>query len=422
MPTKVGASPRDWKALRKKLGHRALEAVPWLVSILAIVAAKTLADKPVFQRISFVISDEISRGLGIGQAGDVVLIRIEQSFPKPVLETILAGAVQTLVRDYRASAVGVDIDFSGRGYDSLARKVACWSRDDPEGASRVVWGVGPVEPPGRHPPMSPKAAYCASCASCATGFVPKPVFGADSPQPPVYGIALAFPELDGTHRASLRFVCHRETEARLDAFHFKLVKVFCAQHPDLATCGDLRNSQAETTIYSWYQSEPVELCDLVHCEGPYLGARSSGDIGALEDKIALLYSDVPGNDEHMTMVSTRKGAEIVASLVENELHFGVDSHWLVELLKITLEAIITGLLLFIFHWKYTKSWAMLLAIPIFLLYLHFVPQLSRIAPDFRNYVFAIILAFWIEVMLKSAWNSVFEALKHWREHARAGAS
>jgi hypothetical protein len=108
----------------------------------------------------------------------------------------------------------------------------------------------------------------------------------------------------------------------------------------------------------------------------------------------------------MTMVGARKGAEIVASLIENELLFGVAPPWRVSTLKWTLEAVLTLLLIFLFHWRYTRSWAILLAAAVFVLYLSLLPQLATWVPDFRNYVLAVIVTFWIEVLLKSAWHSL----------------
>lgn len=94
------------------------------------------------------------------------------------------------------------------------------------------------------------------------------------------------------------------------------------------------------------------------------------------------------------------------ALVNNELRFGVAQNWSVEAVKWTIEFILSGVLAFLFHWKYTESWAIAIAAGLFIAYLQLVPVIENWVPDFRDYVLAIILAFWIEVLLKSFWNSL----------------
>src|SRR5947209_11501456 len=116
--------------------------MPWLLSIAAIAAAVRVSHIPLFERLSFVISDHISRKLGNGDAGHVVLVRIDQSFSKSQLERLLSSAIPTLLSDYAATTVGVDIDFSAGGYSQLARDFASWSKTNPQLVEKIVWAVG----------------------------------------------------------------------------------------------------------------------------------------------------------------------------------------------------------------------------------------------------------------------------------------
>lgn len=412
------ALPAGWRARLRQLVHK---LSPWLLSLIAILVAVKVEDLPVFQRISFVISDELSRKLG-GETENVVLVRLDRSFPRTELERLLSNAIPTLMTDYRPAAMGVDIDFSGQGYSDLAANFERWSAKNPDLANKVVWAVGygdDLHKTPQEPSAGGEAALCEGCSgspglSCKVRFTPKPVFGnspnastgTSSAQPLNYGLAIALPDLDGVNRHSARFVCHSQSEMPLKAFHFKLVELYCDGRSQLEACRDLQhNKQARTTIYSWYKVEPIDLCRLVNCAGD-LGSKSAQAPSDLFDKIVLLYSDTPSNDEHMTMMGEHKGAEIVASLVENELQFGVAPSWHAAALKMTVEAILTLLLIFLFHWRRTESWAIVIAAALFGLYIYLTPWLGKWVPDFRNYVLAIILAFWIEVLFKSAWHSV----------------
>jgi hypothetical protein len=401
----------DKRAAISRFIRRCEDAVPWLLSAAAIFIAIEISHVPLFERISFVISDAISRSTGIGGAGHVVLVRLDQSLSKQQLQTLLAGAIPSLISDYGASTVGVDIDFSEGGYKELANSFAAWSQSNPHLSDKIVWAVGYV--PGPRPLVAPKECpkvqICDDCSglTCKDRYIPKSVFGSDY-NPPNYALAVAFPSVDCVSRSSARFVCHSQTVARVTAFHFMLVEIYCQGRTDIATCRELQpNKQAETNLYAWYESSPLDLCNLVSCQDASMGTPLKRSTELLSDKIVILYSDVPSDDEHPTPVGSSKGAEIVASLVENELQFGVAQVWRVWLMKWALECIATALLIFLFHWRYTESWAILLAIGVFVLYVHFVPRLVTWVPDFRNYVLAVILTFWIEVLLKSAWSSIW---------------
>jgi hypothetical protein len=368
-----------------------------------------LEHTPLFERFSFVISDELSRRIGAGDAGHVMLVRLEQSFSKPQLEALLSRAIPMLATDFGATAVGVDIDFSNGGYASLARDLANWSTKNPALSRKVVWAVGYQSEP-RQPTttLETDAASCEDCSglSCKVRFTPNPVFGTEN-DPNNYALALAFPDLDNVNRSSARFVCHSQSERPLKSLHFRLVEMFCEGRSGMVTCRNLQqNKQARTQIYSWYHTQPIDLCQLVSCGDKDLGAKRS-ESSDLADKIVLVYSEAPSNDEHMTIVGSQKGAEIVASLIENELQFGVALPWWhIWGMKWALELAFTVLMIFLFHWRYTQSWAILVAIGFFVLYVYLVPRLVAWVPDFRNYVLAIILAFWLEVLLKSAWQSL----------------
>jgi hypothetical protein len=379
-----------------------------LLSLLAVVIAVKVSQMPSFKRHSFVISDQISRKLGNGDAGHVVLVRIDESFSKQQLERLLSRAIPTLLTDYDATTVGVDIDFSGGAYSGLAQDFASWDKKNPQLAQKVVWAVGYEDTGEAATAGEAQDPFCEDCAglSCKVRFVPKPVFGTIN-DPSNYALALAIPDLDNVNRSSARFVCQSQTEKPLKSFHFKLVEIYCQGRTGMATCRDLQqNKQATTKIYSWYDAKPVDLCQLVSCQDNDLGNRKSGSIARMTGKIVVVYSDVPSNDEHMTIMGARKGAEIIASLTENELQFGVAPHWRVAAMKWVLEAILTLLLIFLFHWRYTRSWAILIAIIVFALYVYAVPWLAAWVPDFADYVLAVIVTFSIEVLLKSAWQSV----------------
>jgi hypothetical protein len=234
-------------------------------------------------------------------------------------------------------------------------------------------------------------------------FTPLPVF--DGPDNPInYGLGVAFPDLDAVNRMSLRFVCHSKTVERLETFHFKLVKIYCASHPDLATCGGDLSKQSRSTIYVWYDFPPIDLCGLVSCKT----ADAAADPALYRDiagKVVILYSDVPSDDVHHTIANQQKGAAIIASLIENELAFGIKKRWPVIFVERTIEVILTLCLFGLFHWRRTTTWAIIPATLIFVVYLLLATRLARWVPDFRNYVLAIILCFWIETILKLAWNN-----------------
>jgi hypothetical protein len=396
--------------------------VSWLLSLAAIAVAIWLSHEPVMVRIGYVISDQITRGLGIIPSHRVLLVRLDQTLPKPQFEQLLAKAIPSLLGDYHAEIVAVDLDFySGQEkYSQLAASLAATTGIQNDS---VIWAVSyqrPAQTIAVTPQQKSANAYCEDCTSaeCVGRFTPQPVFGSNDPQN--FGLAIGLPDEDGIIRWSPRFVCQVDTRAPLSTFHFRIVEAYCARHQaDLVTCRDLQpNRQARSRIYSWYQHESIDLCRLVNCHG-----QNPGDPSAIPDtikkdfkskianNIVILYWDEPGSDEHMTMMSTEKGAAIVASLIENELQFGAQPHFKVLLLKYLMEAAITMLLLFLFHYKYTESWAILIASGFFVLYLRFTPQLSSWVPDFRDYVFVLILGFWVEVLLKAAFHSISSAIR-----------
>ena len=379
---------------------------------LAILGATWLEDQPVFKKINFVVSDELSQRLKREDLGRVALIEVPRLSKKDI-QAILSRAIPALVDGYNARVVGVDIDFSGGEFPDLAANFANWSKQNPGSARKVVWAVGYQVPTAnkRAGTQNIWEAFCQDCSgvSCQARFRPNLVFGGNY-NPQSYALAIPFPDVDSVNRSSARFVCHSDNEEPLDLFHFKLFKDYCAGGSNLVTCKALeQNSQAKNLIYIWDAPDPVNLCALVYCStdsGGELGARLPDKGNPLTDKIVVLYSDIPGNDEHVTTEGLQKGAAIEVALVNNELRFGVAQTWSVEAAKWTIEFILSGVLALLFHWKYTESWAIAIAAGLFIAYLQLVPVIENWVPDFRDYVLAIILAFWIEVLLKSFWNSL----------------
>ena len=395
-----------WRRNRK---HLVIVAVMWAAALLG---AKFLEEQRVFKKINFVVSDELSQRLKRSDMGRVALVEVPR-FSKEELQALLSQAIPVLVDGYNARVVGVDIGFSDGEFPILARNFAHWSEKNPNSASKVVWAVG-YQAPEKKRGGAPDAwaAFCQDCGtSCRARFRPKLVFSGDY-NPPNYALAIPFPDLDNVNRSSARFVCHADNEEPLDLFHFKLFKDYCAGGSTLATCKTLaQNSQAKNPIYIWDAPEPLNLCGLVNCvanSGGELGARLRDKGDPLADKIVILYSDVPGDDEHVTTEGLQKGAAIEASLVNNELRFGVAQSWVVQAVKWTIEVVLAGMLAFLFHGKYTESWAIAIAALLFVGYLHALPRIENWVPDFRDYVLAIILVFWIEVLVKSFWNSVIK--------------
>jgi hypothetical protein len=410
--------------IEKLLGRLA----PWSLSLIAILAAVWMSHKPVMVRIGYVVSDQISRGLGVVPSHRVLLVRLDQTFPKSQFEELLANAIPTLLDDYRSDIVGVDMDFfSGNAkYQNLAAALAAAAKSNPRVADSVIWAVPPersAQPAAQGQTMKLADIFCADCSDaehpCRARLNPQPVFGTND-DPQNYALAIGVPDEDDRNRWSPRFVCQRNTQARLNTFHFAIVDIYCRRHPDaLLACRDFQpNRQSRSRMYAWYHAENIDLCRLVNCHGQTLGrtdglpeAAKSEFQGKLANNIVILYWDEPGNDEHMTMLGTEKGAAIVASLIENELQVGAQPHFWVLVLKYSMEALITVLLVFLFHYKYTKSLAILIAFGLFVLYLRLAPLLSSWVPDFRDYVFVLILAFWLEVLLKSAVHDVTAAIR-----------
>ena len=377
---------------------------------LALVGAKYLEEQRVFKKINFVVSDELSQRLKRADLGRVALVEVPR-FSKEDLQALLSQAIPVLVDGYNARVLGVDIDFSNGEFSTLAGNFARWSEQNQGSAGKIVWAVG-YQAPEKNRGAAPDiwAAFCQDCGKpCQARFRPKLVFGGNY-NPQNYALAIPFPDVDNVNRSSARFVCHADHEEPLDLFHFKLFKDYCAGGSTLATCRTLtQNSQAKNPIYIWDAPEPSNLCGLVNCaakSGSEFGARLHDTGNPLADKIVILYSDVPGDDEHVTMEGLQKGAAIEASLVNNELRFGVAQSWTVQAMKWTIEVVLAGMLALLFHWKYTESWAIAIAAVLFVGYLQVLPAIENWLPDFRDYVLAIILVFWIEVLIKSFFNSV----------------
>jgi hypothetical protein len=250
---------------RGKLVH---SVIPWLLSAVAIGAAYWISHQPPFQRVSAVVSDEISRILGVTSRGTVVLVRIDRDFPRNDLQTLLARAIPALMDNYRAAALGVDIDFSHGDYDQLAIPFANWSRARPDPARRIIWAIGYDSNGERGTPKN-EPEVCSDCESdqCKFRFHPRPVFSGLFPGPN-YGLAYVWTDVSGVARSSFRFVCSQESTSRLPTFHFKLVEAYCSDHPSTAVCEKLQqNRQSTARLDTWYEAEPLDLCKLVDCNG-----------------------------------------------------------------------------------------------------------------------------------------------------------
>ena len=386
--------------------HIALAAV---LSVAAFAAASYVSRLAPFQRISAVFSDEISRSLGVTSKGPVVLIRIGRDFTKTDLQTLLSGAIPAIVDHYGATVLGVDIDFS-RGYDQLAKWFMAWSGDKRESGAHVVWAAGYDRPeaPGE---STAEPEECHDCAgqSCNIRLRPRPVFRGTYADPN-FGLAYVWADASGVARASFRYVCNADSTERLYTFHYRLVESYCGRFPNIPVCDELQRRQTTIRLNDWFETEPIDLCDLVECSGSKKGAPKLNRVERLEGKIVILYSDVEGNDEHGTpFTGTRKGAEIVASLAMNELLHGAPKKAYLKTIEVALEIAIAVILYFVFHWRYTERWAVLLAGVLFVLLLYFAPNLSAWIPDFRNYALAVVLAFAVEAWFKAAYQSIAEA-------------
>jgi hypothetical protein len=205
-------------------------------------------------------------------------------------------------------------------------------------------------------------------------------------------------------------VCQLDTTAPLKTFHFQLVERYCEHDARQYRCEGLEpNHQSTTALHTWYEAQDKDLCDLVQCSGPNLGKPPDHPSNELVNKMAILYADVEGNDEHATLGGTRKGAEVVASLAMNEMLYGASDQSAAEWFKRGLEALVTLLLIVLFGWKRTEHWAVLLAGLLFVLYLYIVRRVSVAIPDFRDYALGLLLAFAIEVWIKAAIHSLFGA-------------
>jgi hypothetical protein len=375
-----------------------------ILSVIAWALATYISTRPPFERISAVVSDEISRSLGFSSNGPIVLVRINRALPKADLEQLLTQAIPALIGHYGAATLGIDIDFSGRGYENLAKEIVNWGRERQPLADQVIWSIG-FQSDSPRGGSADKLEVCDNCANdkCMLRVSPQPVFAGDF-EPPKTGLAYVWNDSSGISRSSPRFICHQDTIAQIKTFHFMLVQAYCNKHPDLDTCSELQpNRQAITKLHSWYLAEPLDLCSLVQC-GPSFGKPAQAPSNALSDKVVILYSDVPGNDEHATIAGTRKGAELVASLVFNELQYGESREKLVESIKIALEILMTIVLGFFFHWSRTKDWAIIPSAVVFVVYLYAALKLSSWIPDFRDYALAVWLALAIEIWIKETWH------------------
>ena len=285
-----------------------------LLSAAAILAAFYISEKPRFERIGAVVSDEISRALGVYSNGPLVLVRLDREFPKADLQRLLARAIPALMDNYQAAALGVDIDFSGRDYNQLAKDFSDWSRRRPGPAGKIVWAVGYERGHERAATEQGEIEVCANCdASCVHRFRPKPVFGNEF-DPSNYGLAYAWTDTNGISRSSFRFGCHQDTLGRLRTFHFKLVEAYCGGNTQDDKCATLKPyHQSATKLFSWFDAKVYDLCLLVQCSGADLGAAPEKPPNYLANKIPILYSDVEGDDEHAT--SSGHGKEQRSSLL-----------------------------------------------------------------------------------------------------------
>jgi hypothetical protein len=381
---------------------------------VAIVAASLISHWPPFQRISAVVSDEISRAIGATSNGPIVVVRLSHDFSKADLQQFLAQAIPVLMNNYGVAALGVDIDFSGRGYEVLANDFAAWTQQDASSANRVVWAVR-YQSKTSVPPNGEEVEPCQDCASsCASSrLLPLPVFRGKNdelPEPLTQGLAYAWSDLSGVTRFSFRFVCHQDTTSPLETFYFKLVETYCDKYQEPQYCKEVNHTQSTTRLHTWYQPKVLSLCQLVRCEGE-LGTPMPlpNPSSALFHKIVILYSDVEGDDEHASLGGTRKGAEVVASLAMNEMLYGSSGQTAVEWVKIGLEIGVTLLLATLFHFKRTEQWAVLLTGILFVAYLYIVGRISTGIPDLRDYALALMLTFTIEVWLKATWHNLFHA-------------
>jgi hypothetical protein len=380
------------------------------LSAIAFAVGGYIATWASFARISAVVSDEISRALGFSSDGPIVLVRLNRDFEKKMLEQLLARAIPALMDNYRAAALGVDIDFSRRGYEQLAQQFSEWSSQHAKTSSRIIWSIGfQREAASVGPPAQMETCERCEDTSCTMRFQPKPVFGGQF-EPLNYGLAYVWNDANGMSRSSFRFVCHADSTAHIRTFHAKLVDAYCDGHQELEACTKRqKDRQSVTKLYSWYVSKSLDLCALVQCAGSELGAPPVNPANVLSDKIVILYSDLEGNDEHATIAGTRKGAEVAASLVVNELNHGTSNESLVEALKILLEILLTMMVGFLFHWDRTKEWAILPAGLVFVGYLYAALKISGWVPDFRDYALAMLVVLGIEIWIKAAYQNVSEA-------------
>ena len=255
---------------RRKIAHRTREFAPWLLTIVAVVLAYKLAEVPIFRRITLVVSDQISPH-SRSQGRQLRCARSSQPAAfSSVLQSLISRAIPVLLNTHQAAAIGIDIDFTAGNYKDLARNFSDWSAKYPESANKVVWAVAYANEQRdtvRRPLSDTETSFCENCSGveCRLRFTPLPVFGSGD-NPGNYGLSIAFPDADGVNRASLRFVCHTDSEKPLKAFHFRLVELYCDGRPDIATCRYLtRDKQARTAIYSWYDTPAIDLCRLVDC-------------------------------------------------------------------------------------------------------------------------------------------------------------
>ena len=398
---------------RSRLAHYSLWAAQLLLSGLAVYLAMIVAETALFQQLSWVVSDHISRGLGQPEASHVTLLRVPSSLSESDLAKVLLNGLPTLISDYQPAGIGVDIDFSKGGSPELA-KMFSDSGGNPALARKVVWAARPKSEEAPDAALRPVAneheqGLCEDCSgsSCLVRFDWDPVFGKDGTVEN-FGLPLVFPnpaDPYDVNRWSARYFCVQGVQARVKSFHFRLVELYC-EKSSLATCTHLEpNAQAAVNIRSWYQAQPLDLCQFVNCGTAASKAGSNDDRKLLRGKILLLYRDIPGNDEHLTFVGMQKGGAIVASLIENELNYGVSPYWRAPLLKWTIEIVLAVLLLALFHWRLAHYLAIPGAAAVFWVYLLLVPKLATLVPDFRDYVLAIIVTFWFEMYLKLVWIS-----------------
>src|SRR5260370_31290390 len=131
--------------------------------------------------MSSVVSDEISNATGTKPAVAVKLVRITQRFSRNQYQSLVFKAIQALLQNYQAAAVGIDIDFSQGNYSDLRGSFTGWAKTHDDLTRRAVWAVGYKEDltkGGSNEITTSAEAACATCSglTCKIRYSPLPVF------------------------------------------------------------------------------------------------------------------------------------------------------------------------------------------------------------------------------------------------------